>query len=238
MTQAQIDKDGHFDYLPVSGYDPSRVRSLSLYLRWRDGTGEWPVFDRLVNLESIDHLPAARVSAETFTQLRRLPKLRSVHVWFTGEPVPAGLFTLSQLESLSLNAADLTELPDLFAGLPELRELYLSSNQLRALPPSIGALSRLRELDLGSNALSETPSLAGCAALESLDLSDNGLTALEVSRLPRGLRELKVSGCPLTELPEGLAALDALRLLDARWCPLRPVPDALRRMRSLESLLL
>lgn len=238
MTQAKLDEDGHFDYLPVGAYDPARVRSLSLYLRWRDGSGEWPAFDRLVNLERLSHLPAAHVSLETFAQLSRLPKLRAVHLWLTGEPVPPGIFALSQLEDLGLDNGDLTELPDRFERLPALRVLDLRSNQLRALPPSIGRLTRLRALDLDSNALDATPDLSGCVALETLDLTDNGLRELDVSALPGGLRELRVAGCPLAALPARLASLAELRVLDARGCPLKHVPDAIRRMPALGSLLL
>ena len=238
MTQAKVDEDGHFDYLPRGAYDPARVRSLSLYLRWRDGSGEWPSFDRLVNLESLSYLPAARVSAETFAQLRQLPKLRAVHLWFTGEPVPPGVFALSQIEDLGLDNGDLTELPDRFAQLPALRALDLRSNRLRALPPSIGRLTRLRELNLDSNALAATPDLSGCIALEALDLTDNELRAIDVALLPGGLRELRLCGCPIAALPAELASFAALRVLDARGCPLEHVPDGLRAMQALGSLLL
>ena len=113
-----------------------------------------------------------------------------------------GLQFLNNLTYLDCRSNQLTELPELPAGLTELR---CSSNQLTELPELPAGLTSLHcSANLQLTALPELP-----AGLTYLDCHSNQLTALP--ELPAGLTELICYSNQLTALPElpaGLTYLD------------------------------
>ena len=132
----------------------------------------------------------------------------------------------------------LRALPDWLGELTSLTSLYVGQNPLEALPEGLGALPSLHRLLLSETALTRLPDdlgqspvefvhlegmpsldwaqalavLARCPRLTSLALNANpgiaahldGLTAL------RSLRQVYLSACELTVVPQALWSLEAL----------------------------
>ncbi|SEP96168.1 Leucine rich repeat-containing protein [Streptomyces sp. yr375] len=157
-----------------------------------------------------------------------------------GEPVlrpgirPRHVVALEELDALLPRAAEITELD-------------LSDRGLRRLPEQLHAFPHLRVLSLAGNDALGTGSGTGgtgglderigeLTALEELDLSGTGLTALpeSIGRL-RDLRVLNISGNELTALPERLGDLPRLETLRAAGLCCA-VPDAVARLSTLREL--
>lgn len=99
---------------------------------------------------------------------------------------PPILWTLTQLQTLSLEKNLLTFLPEWISNLKHLTCLSLAGNHLTSLPSGIGELIHLTGLYLQGNHLTSLPKTIGrLKALHWLCLEDNLLTSL-----PDGLWEL------------------------------------------------
>ena len=85
------------------------------------------------------------------------------------------------LDSLTLQRYDLAELPEVIIRLHQLKELNLPDCGVRLTPSSAGKLSemtRLEVLNLRNNPLGLTPDLSNLQSLESLNLTNTGITAI------------------------------------------------------------
>ncbi|MGC9348408.1 MAG: leucine-rich repeat domain-containing protein, partial [Anaerolineae bacterium] len=136
-------------------------------------------------------------------QISNLTALRTLNLAgnsFAGT-VPAVVWDLVGLTSLTLAGNQLTRVPAEIGCLTALTSLNLESNMLAGLPSDIGQLTALRTLDLGNNQLTTMPA-------EIVGFS--------------GLRHLTVEGNPLTgEMPTSLTSLSQLVFLgfyDTDWC--------------------
>lgn len=142
-------------------------------------------------------------------------------------------------DSLRLDYAHLTALPERLWARTDWRALSLVGNQLTELDPRIAQLTELRALDLSGNALTTLPdSLAQLQQLEALILSNNQLRQLPevVGQLPN-LRWLLLKGNQLTELPTAIGQLQRLCILDLSFNPLQTLPAALAQCTELTNLL-
>lgn len=209
-------------------YPTAAVRTLDLYMAWRDGE-VFPPLAAFENLRGLvipgGMLTAARVAEVARTQISSLEV-----IMHDGPELPPGVFDLENLEALELSGCGLAVLPDLFARLPRLASLDLGHNRLESLPASLLASPTLTRLNLGFNRISRTPAFTDDSRLEQLDLSANPLTTLDVDVLPRGLTSLKVLA-DLEAVGDGLAELVHLRVL-ALGSKLRALPD-LQRLTGL-----
>ncbi len=124
-----------------------------------------------------------------------------------------GIEYFTALTELHCSDNNLTELPDLPAGLTGLDCSY---NNLTALPVSLPA--NLTELDCSSNNLTVLPDLPD--SLTRLSCAYNNLT--ELPDLPAGLTGLDCSGNNLTELPN---LPDSLTILSFDGNNLTELPD-------------
>ncbi|NXY91282.1 MFHA1 protein, partial [Alcedo cyanopectus] len=159
----------------------------------------------------------------------------------------AALRHLGRLAELDLSYNRLRSLGDggALAGLRDLRKLSLSHNELGAegpgLPPRLAELGRLEELDLSFNRLRRLPEgLGRLRHLRALDVDHNLLPSFPAPLLElAALEELDCSGNRhLGALPEGIAALQRLKILWLSGTGLAALPEGLCQLSALESLML
>ncbi|QBF27014.1 leucine-rich repeat domain-containing protein [Pseudomonas tructae] len=122
------------------------------------------------------------------------------------------------LVGLGLHNADLSSFPDLQWDLGRVTVLNLSTNGLTNLPVNFAMhFPGVTRLYLNWNLLEEIPVLANEQQLQVLDVSGNELQqAPDISRL-FNLRGLVMHNCGLTTIPENLANLQRVTLVDLRW---------------------
>jgi hypothetical protein len=198
-----------------------------------------------------------RALPEGFGRLAYLPApgLRKLDLNGNLTVLPAGMWSLAELEVLHLRGCGLRALPEGIVGLAGLRELDLSSNrQLVALPAGLGRLRSLTRLGIDGcpgllleRAIQDQCGLPvllaylrGEAAegVEELDLGRCGLRALSggIGRLA-GLRTLYLHGNEgLTVLPAELGLLEGLEVLSLYGCGLTALPEGIGGLVGLRAL--
>jgi Leucine-rich repeat (LRR) protein len=187
-------------------------------------------------LDSCD-LRSLPESVDALTSLRVL-SLRSNHFRYG---LPDAFCRLRALETLDLSKCGLQCLPAAFGQLTSLRHLTLDKSSLVALPDSFGDLQSLTRLSAHTVPLAKLPdSFYRLCALTHLRLR------CRLECLPAGigkllsLRELDVASNrlrlprdPLRFLPETLADLPALTLLNVSHNKMCCLPSSFFKMRSL-----
>ncbi|NXO02218.1 MFHA1 protein, partial [Rhinopomastus cyanomelas] len=185
-----------------------------------------------------------RLPAAALRHLGRLAELDLSHNRLRGLGDGAALAGLRGLRKLSLSHNELgAELgpgpcPRL-AELGRLEELDISFNRLRRLPEGLGRLRHLRALDVDHNLLPSFPTpLLELASLEELDCSGNrhlGVLPEGIAALQR-LKILWLSGTGLAALPEGLCQLSALESLMLDGNRLQALPAGFGNLQRLKML--
>ncbi|KYN01687.1 PREDICTED: leucine-rich repeat-containing protein 47-like [Cyphomyrmex costatus] len=173
------------------------------------------------------------------------------------------LFTLHNLNYLSITHTCLQEMPDEIEKLVNLATLVLHSNEIAALPCAIAKLAKLKVLDcsmnkltslprelgdhpnlstinLASNLLRDVPSLALCTKLSILDLSNNRLEAFpDVCHTELvHLSEIHVNGNQITEIPITISRLQGLKALNIADNLISVVPSELTDCSKLKEVYL
>lgn len=116
--------------------------------------------------------------------------------------VPEGIRKLQCLSDLSLDALELTALPEWLAELP-LKTLSASGNRITALPQGLSRLGQLTNISLGWNPLSKIPKvLFELRALKHMVLFECGITEVpsDILRLPN-LEHLSIFENPIVSPP-------------------------------------
>ena len=158
------------------------------------------------------------------------------------EALPESIGRLTALTSLNLAwCSALTSLPETIGDLSRLKELDFQACPIRTLPKTIKNLSDLNYLNFSEcESLRSLPDEVGdLGALEILDLSY--CIALEsvpgtIANLSL-LKELNLTGCPITALPDGIGELKALKTLYLQGCTfLRSLPKSIGNLVALETL--
>ncbi|GMP98308.1 hypothetical protein CsSME_00046252 [Camellia sinensis var. sinensis] len=202
------------------------TRLISLDLRGNNLiNGQIPSsIGHLKNLEVLD-LGGCNFSGaipRSLTNLTRLISLDLSYNNFEG-PIPQFFSNFPQLQFIDFSNNQLTgPIPSSITGLPNLQSLYLGSNSINGtIPPSLFHLVNLTYLDLSSNNLSETVELDSFAKLEyldSLDLSNSGLSLTTTNSTPssfRNIRTLRLSSCNINKIPKFLKTrMELLEELD------------------------
>ena len=158
--------------------------------------------------------------------------------------IPAGLGSLSSLQSLDLGGNRLTgEIPTELGKLSNLESLFLNYNELTGeIPADLGGLSNLTQMDLGANRLNgEIPrELGNLSSMTHLYFGTNQLTGRippELGKLSN-LRDLALNSSRLTgEIPSELGNLSNLEKLYLHENRLTgEIPEQLGRLSRLTRL--
>ncbi len=140
--------------------------------------------------------------------------------------LPAEIFQLTNLRSLSLDSNNLSSLPPKLFEITNLTELDLRHNQFSTLPSQIFQLKNLTLLHLGFNPLYTLPSeLFQLTTLTEFYLFNTQLTSLssEIVHL-KNLERLDISGNHLSSIPPEIVRLPKLNDLFLHWNPLISPP--------------
>ncbi len=142
------------------------------------------------------------------------------------ETLPESVGSLKSLKKLDLAYCYLKNLPAQIGELSNLEELSLQFNELEVLPLELNNIESLRVLDLTSNYLQYLPDLSGLSHLKELYLSENQLTTFPEFILNiAGLEILNVSGNYIKSLPEDISQLKSLRIFDASGNKISSLPE-------------
>uniref|UniRef100_A0A061RCG5 Leucine rich repeat protein n=1 Tax=Tetraselmis sp. GSL018 TaxID=582737 RepID=A0A061RCG5_9CHLO len=171
---------------------------------------------------------------------RRFARPRGTAAFAANRAVEIKISIAKGTDKLDLSELDLTDIPDEVFSLENLQELSLAGNRLQSLPPRIGELKSLQRLQLSGNQLDRLPAQIGLlSCLEGLWLHGNLLSRLpdEVCELG-SLRVLSLAGNRLEELPQGIGALSELEELSAPGNLLRCLPESVGGLKRLRKLAL
>ncbi len=170
----------------------------------------------------------------------------SLAITYPGDPrerlkhLPAELFELSELTSLSVQGHRIKTIPESITRLVNLRTLNLSENEFGDLPGFVQDLQQLMEINLNSNEFSEFPDvLTGLQNLTYLYLSKNQLTALPDSftQLSK-LNTLNLAGNRFGTFPESIVRLENLKTLNLMENRLKTIPQSVTNLQNLKYLFL
>lgn len=171
------------------------------------------------------------------------------------------IYSLIDLNFLSLTEANLWELSGEISKLANLQTLTLHSNKLEAIPESVAQLSKLKILDVSSNAIKVVPeNLTLLSQIVTLNFSNNKLesfpamqnnsklTVLDLSQnclkfFPDickselvSLSEIKLQGNDIDEIPPGIYLLPVLKLLDISNNKIKVLPGELADCSKLKEV--
>lgn len=123
-----------------------------------------------------------------YCDYRKIQRIKHVNLDGWGlKSIPAEIFELTTLKSLSLEFNHLKVIPDEISNLTSLTRLYLDYNLLESLPESIGKLLSLKSLCIKHNNISFLPdSLKNLKYLKQIYVMGNILTMI-----PKFLKEVK-----------------------------------------------
>ncbi|MGF6091720.1 NEL-type E3 ubiquitin ligase domain-containing protein [Pseudomonas sp. 18173] len=144
--------------------------------------------------------------------------------------LPAGAFP--HVQTLNLRAARVPaeQFRGFVRGFSELESLDLRGNGLTDVPIEAADLAKLTRLDLSDNRIVVSPAVqqtfAGMEALQSLDLSNNPLSSLDVSAMT-SLKALNLRATQLHEWPVGAQDLPQLIYMDLRDSKISSLPAIL-----------
>lgn len=150
------------------------------------------------------------------------------------QELPEDVKHLGQLRVLDVRLYAGTTLPDIFDHLSHLFMLLVFSSQLRELPASLLRSRQLKHLSLYDNQLTSFAFSPEWTALTHLNLSNNPLQgSLCISG---ALQVLRLNQLNLHEFPECICAIATLNTLYLRGNKIRTIPSALKDMTALEKL--
>ncbi|XP_071448041.1 leucine-rich repeat-containing protein 47-like [Hetaerina americana] len=147
---------------------------------------------------------------------------------------------LNNLSTLVLHSNRLTKLPSTIGQLQKLKMLDVSRNQLSVLPEEISDLTQLTSLNLATNCLVSLPSFERNVKLGHLDVSWNCLEDFpDVCHASLGtLADIKLNGNKIKEIPSSIAILSSLKLLNLSDNSIKVVPAELADAPKLKELAL
>ncbi|CAL5356838.1 unnamed protein product [Camellia sinensis] len=230
IGQLEFLEELHLSQCHFSGTVPRSLTNLTRLISLALGGNNWingqfpSSIGHLKNLEQLSLYDChfSGTIPRSLTNLTRLIYLDLSNNNFEG-PIPQLFSNFSQLLFIDFSNNQLTgPIPSSITGLPNLMYLYLGSNSINGtIPPSLFHLVNLTFLDLSSNNLSETVELDSFAKLEyldSLDLSNSGLSLTSTNSTPSSFRNiwaLRLSSCNICKIPEFLKTrTELLEVLD------------------------
>ncbi|MFT4515313.1 MAG: Leucine-rich repeat (LRR) protein [Planctomycetota bacterium] len=143
------------------------------------------------------------------------------------ETVPAAIKSCHSLDTLRMQACQLTTIDPEVATLPFLANVWLKDNPLGELPTGLCELANLKVLEVVRCQLQEWPeALHNVSTLETLLMSENRIKQVPDSLVSMSkLRSLHLWKTELQQLPASLRGLDELKQLDISYNPLTVLPE-------------
>lgn len=252
----------------ISGLNLNLSQIRVLNLSNNEFTGDFPAFvSKLTNLEQL-FVYGCLFTGSLPTDIGSLSKLKDLNIRFNrmtgGLPstfynlskltsfissgnsfqggISADIVKLSELETLIINNAKLTTIPDQIFNLPKLRLLSLAINQLNSLPNNTAGATSLNTLWLIDNLFTGTVPAAvfELPALAEVDLSENGFTDLPSNTTSASkLKSLVLGINEFSQFPNQLAALSQLEYLDLTGNLINgSLPTKVLEIQSLKGLVL
>lgn len=150
----------------------------------------------------------------------------------TSKSLKVGVFSGNKIHLENFNAGNW----------PALKELYLQANELEYVPDSLWLLPNLEVLNLSNSNLltlvDNSALIIPASRLRKLDLSDNMLAGAELDFLGQltSLKRLRMLRDRIDELPQSLAKLSKLKLLDIGSNEFQTFPRVVTEIPNLEEL--
>lgn len=172
--------------------------------------------------ETVTELDLSGVGIEDFSELAKLPNLRSLDLSgnsYTHIVLPQGL----KLESLDISGNRIKDLSFL-SSLSTLKSLNAENNLIKDLSP-LSSLHSLTALQLDGNLIRDLSPVASLLKLEQLSLSDNKLMDISALSQLTALKSLDLSNNQISDITplNTLAALESLNLSRNPYADLSPV---------------
>ena len=215
--------------------------------------------ERLTNL----NVSRNRLTSDNVRIIGQIPCLRELRLadnLLDGE-IGLEFRELRSLEILDLSGNNISKLSDSIGQLTHLRMFNIANNALNSLPweglmtlsllelivarnrlsgtllPSDVSFVDLKLLDVANNALTSISETSiDLPALQSLDATENRLTALPDLSTCAGLLTLTVGGNKLSAWPKGMTSLKVLKAIDVTRNDIRTLDDSIGFMDSLTVL--
>jgi Leucine-rich repeat (LRR) protein len=193
-------------------------------------------FDREGKLKYADsvNMENLRISLQDSLHVRNFTLMQFLH-----DTIPSSIFTLRNLEDLSIGFTYLRQVPPEICNLERLRILDLSQNKLTSVD-NILCLKHLEYLELLGNKLTGIPENFGrLHNLEFLDISNNDFSHGIEGSFPEKLREIRIGNANLTSFPMQLLKLKNLERLYLSDNPgLIKIPEDIKNLVRLRELTL
>lgn len=193
--------------------------SMNDLLLLPDGIGEFTQLVKLdVSSNKLNQLPAA------------IGKLANLEVLDCNDnelkALPAEIGECTKLHTLLAYRNAITSLPDTIGQLQNLNELNVFNNKVLSLPASLGTLSRAEQINLAANKMFKVdpPVVAGWTSVEVLNIYDCRLLRLAPLSHMQALKELRLFGNQLREVPTFGDGLPKLQLLELHRNDIAEVP--------------
>jgi Leucine-rich repeat (LRR) protein/Ca2+-binding EF-hand superfamily protein len=174
---------------------------------------------------------------ETFGSLLKLEIINFQHNNLRTLPETIGLLT--RLQQIDLRNNRLIDLPREMGSWILLRELDVRSNKIQTLPASCGHCHRLKSLNMHNNSIECIPhTVSTLIHLEIFDLGQNQLKSLSAGiGKATSLLKLDLGGnVNLHSLPRTIGHLGKLKQLNLSSCGISKLPNDLVKCTALQSL--
>ncbi len=163
------------------------------------------------------YLGRERIDTSKLRFLKEMPLLSSLELEgrYLSE-IPPQIFSIRQLQKLSIRWIKLTEIPQGIAGLENLRELTITGANIEDIPDWIGSLDSLKWINLEKNKISQLPvSLSQLRVLEKLYVNYNNIDSIpsEIFEIP-ALIELSLNNNPIRHIPRTILQARSLHRLN------------------------
>ncbi|TXG67431.1 hypothetical protein EZV62_008706 [Acer yangbiense] len=186
------------------------------------------------------------ISFNQCSKLKRIPELpNNVRRLYLAdipiEELPSSLEDLYRLENLAVNGCSrLKSLPSSVCKWKSLRYLILNNcSKIDKFPDDIGTLESLTEIEAAGTAIREVPSsISYLKSLRSLSFSrckgEDGVGLLLTTLLGfHSLRNLYLSACGITELPDSIGCLTSLEILHLDRNNFESIPESIINLSNL-----
>ena len=198
------------------------------------------LFNDIEALTSLKHFEIFNANNKMLTQITMLKALESISInGFIGQ-LELDFNAFPNLKTLKITRApDLVDLPASIYNLNLLTSLSITNTGLTTIPDGISKLTQLKNLDLTFNKITDLASdIVDLKELEMISFVRNfNLKALpnDIGNLSN-LKRLALQSCQLTELPESLMELSNLEALTFNFNNIVKLPEDWSKLKKLKIL--